>query len=50
MEAYYPGKADNEIVRLDLTGSGFLRLLHALRVVLLQDSVVLRKEFPRHPL
>src|SRR2546421_10843331 len=50
MEAYRPDKADNEVVRLDLAGSGFLRLLRALRVVLLQDSVVLRKEFPRHPL
>ena len=50
MEAYRPNKADNEVVRLDLAGSGFLRLLRALRVVLLQDSVVLRKEFPRHPL
>jgi len=50
MEAYRPGKADNEVVRLDLAGSGFLYLLGALRVVLLQDSVVLRKEFPRHPL
>jgi hypothetical protein len=50
MEAYRPGKVDNEVVRLDLAGSGFLRLLRALRVILLQDSVVLRKEFPRHPL
>jgi hypothetical protein len=50
MEAYRPGSADNEVVRLDLAGSGFLRLLGALRVILLQDSVVLRKEFPLHPL
>src|SRR5436305_11011395 len=50
MKAYRPEKADNEVVRLDLAGSGFLRLLRALRVVLLQDSVVLRKEFPHHPL
>ena len=50
MEAYCPDKADNEVVWLDLAGSGFLHLLCALRVVLLQDSVVLRKEFPGHPL
>jgi hypothetical protein len=35
MEAYYPDRADNEVVRLDLAGSGFLRLLGALRVILL---------------
>ena len=50
MEAYRSDRADNEVVRLDLAGSGFLRLLCALRVILLQDSVVLRKEFPLHPL
>jgi hypothetical protein len=42
MEAYHPDRADNEVVRLDLAGSGFLRLLRALRVIMLQDSVVLR--------
>ena len=50
MEAYRFGKADNEVVWLDLAGSGFLRLLCALWVVLLQDLVVLRKEFPRYSL
>src|SRR5947207_13207622 len=50
IEAYRPGKADNEVVRLDLAGSGFLRLFRALRVVLLQDSVVLRKKFLYYPL
>ena len=50
MEAYHPDRADNEVVRLDLAGSGFLRLLRALRVILLQDSVILRKQFPLHPL
>ena len=50
MEAYRPNRAENEVVRLDLAGSGFLRLLRVLRVVLLQDSVVLRRAFPRHPL
>ena len=50
MEAYHPDRDDNEVVRLDLAGTGFLRLLRALRVVLLQDSVILRKQFPLHPL
>jgi hypothetical protein len=50
METYHPDRADNEVVRLDLAGSGFLRLLRALRLILLQDSVILRKEFPLHPL
>ena len=50
MEAYRPNRADNEVVRLDLAGSEFLRLLCTLRVILLQDSVVLRREFPLHPL
>ena len=50
MEAYHPDRTDNEVVRLDLAGSGFLRLLRTLRVVLLQDSVLLRQRFPSHPL
>ena len=50
MEAYHPGRAENEVARLDLAGSGFLRLLRVLRVILLQDSVILRKQFPLHPL
>ena len=50
METYHPDRADNEVVRLDLAGSGFLRLLRALRVILLQDSVVLRELLPLHPL
>ena len=49
MEAYDPERDDNEVVRLDLTGSGLLQLLRVLRVILLQDSVILRKEFPHHP-
>jgi hypothetical protein len=35
MEDYHPDRTDNEVVRLDLAGSGFLRLLRALRVILL---------------
>jgi hypothetical protein len=50
MEAYHPDRTDNEVVRLDLAGSGFLRLLRTLRVILLQDSVILRRQFPLHPL
>jgi len=42
MEAYDPDRSNNEVVRLDLAGSGFLRLLCTLRVILLQDSVILR--------
>jgi hypothetical protein len=48
MEAYRPDRADNEVVQLDLAGSGFLGLPCALRVILLQDSAVLRREFPLH--
>lgn len=50
MAAYHPDRTDNEVVRLDLASSGFLRLLRTLRVVLLQDSVILRQQFPLHPL
>ena len=50
METYHPERADNKIIRLNLTGLGFLRLLHMLRVILLQDSVILHKQFPLHPL
>ena len=50
METYCPGKANNKVIWLDLVGLGFLYLLCVFRVVLLQDSVVLQKEFLRHPL
>ena len=36
--------------RDDLAAQGFLRLLRQLRVILLQDSVIMRREFPAHPL
>jgi Centromere DNA-binding protein complex CBF3 subunit, domain 2 len=42
MEAYHPDRTDSEVVRLDLAGSGFLRLLRTPRLILLRDSVVLR--------
>jgi hypothetical protein len=35
IETYYLERADNKVVRLNLTGLGFLRLLYALRVILL---------------
>jgi hypothetical protein len=34
----------------DLAAQGFLRLLKQLRIILLQDSVIMRCEFPAHPL
>jgi len=37
-----------EEVESDLAGQGFLRLLPELRTVFLQDSALLRKEFPEH--
>ena len=43
MEAYHPDRQDNEVVRYDLAGCGFLRLLRVLQEVLLQDSVILCK-------
>lgn len=36
--------------RKDLAAQGFLRLLTELRTILLQDSVLFRKEFPSHPI
>ena len=50
MEAYYLGRAKNKVARLNLAGLGFLRLLHVLRVILLQDLVILCKQFPLYPL
>jgi len=35
IEAYYLGRANNKVIRLDLAGLGFLRLLYTLRVILL---------------
>jgi hypothetical protein len=36
--------------RCDLAAQGFLRLLRQFRIVLLQNSVIMRQEFPDHPL
>jgi len=35
IEAYHLGRADNEVIWLNFIGLGFLRLLRALRVILL---------------
>ena len=50
MKSYHPSKEDNKVIWLDLADSGFLRLLWVLKIVLLQDSIILHKEFPQHPL
>jgi centromere DNA-binding complex CBF3 subunit-like protein len=50
MEAFRPHSRRNRVQRLDLAGSGFLRLLRVLRTVVLQDSVGLRRLFPDHPI
>ena len=34
----------------DLAGQGFLKLLKRLRIVVLQDSVLLRRRYPSHPI
>jgi len=41
---------EGEADRQDLAAQGFLRLLQQLRIILLQDSVVMRREFPDHPI
>jgi Centromere DNA-binding protein complex CBF3 subunit, domain 2/Transcriptional activator of glycolytic enzymes len=46
LEALSPLEED----RKDLAAQGFLQLLVELRTILLQDSVLFRKEFPSHPL
>jgi len=35
METYYLNRANNKVVRLNLIGLGFLRLLYTFRVILL---------------
>lgn len=42
MEAYHPDRTDNEVVRLDLAGSGFLRLLRALRLCIFEVLTLCR--------
>jgi hypothetical protein len=49
-EEFNPRATDNAVERPDLAGAGFLRLLKYLRVVILQNSVVLRDLFPNHPI
>jgi hypothetical protein len=36
--------------RDDMAAQGFLRLLNQFRTIILQDSVLLQKEFPEHPM
>ena len=50
IETYYLDRADNKVIQLNLTGLGFLRLFYTLRVILLQDLVVLYKLFLLYPL
>ena len=50
IEAYYLNRANNKVIQLDLVGLGFLHLFYILRVILLQDSVILHKQFPLYPL
>ncbi|KAL3258479.1 hypothetical protein ABHI18_006016 [Aspergillus niger] len=40
----------NEDDRQDMAAQGFLRLLVQLRIILLQDSVMFREQFPLHPI
>ena len=42
IEAYHPDRDDNEVVMLNLAGLRFLHLLCAFRMILPQDSVILR--------
>ena len=45
IEAYYLDRAKNKVIQLNLIGLGFLYLLYTLRVIILQDLVVLYREF-----
>jgi hypothetical protein len=54
-DSHVDADADNDVDadtddRKDLAAQGFLRLLRELRVILLQDSVILKREFPAHPI
>ncbi len=50
METYHLDRDDNEVVRQNFASSEFLRLFRAFRMILLQDLVILRKEFSFYPL
>jgi hypothetical protein len=43
-----PGEASGQEDRDDMAAHGFLQLLDQLRIILLQDSVLLQAQFPRH--
>jgi Centromere DNA-binding protein complex CBF3 subunit, domain 2 len=42
--------ATGKVEQMDMAGQGFLQLLCDLRIILLQDSILLRQSFPEHPL
>ena len=50
IKTYYLDRANNKVIQLNLAGLGFLRLLYTLRVILLQDLVVLYNLFLFYPL
>ena len=50
IKTYHPDWANNEVIQLNFAGSEFLHLLCMLRVILLQDLVILHKQFPLHSL
>lgn len=43
-------EGDKEEDHNDMAAQGFLQLLDQLRTILLQDSVLLQEQFPRHPI
>ena len=48
IKTYHSNQANNKVIQLNFVGLRFLCLLYALRVILLQDSVILHKQFPLH--
>ena len=50
IETYHLDRANNEVVQLNLISLKFLYFLCIFRVILLQDLVILCKQFPLYPL
>ena len=50
IETYHPDWANNKVIQFDFAGLGFLCLFYVFRVILLQDLVILYKQFPLYPL
>ena len=50
METYHLDRANNKVIQLDLIGLGFLGLFCILKVILLQDLIILYKQFLLYPL